>query len=117
MPLSNIVVIDDKCKNMSGKLGDTNGNNLLDITEVWVYTCTIHLNQTTTNTVSITALANGLKAVGYATMAVTVAAPTFPNTGINPNFRIIVWGILSGALVALIMFFLLTRKHLFGKKK
>ncbi|MFA5830511.1 MAG: hypothetical protein WC878_01645 [Candidatus Paceibacterota bacterium] len=68
VPLSKVTVIDDKCNAMSGKLGDTNGNNLLDANEVWIYTCTTNLKQTTTNTVRVTAFANGLKAVGSAAL-------------------------------------------------
>jgi hypothetical protein len=110
IPLSDVSVVDDKCANMSGKLGDTNGNNLLDITEVWIYTCTTHLTQTTTNTVSVTSYANGLEAVGYATITVTVAIPTpksspsFPNTGENPNIKIVVWLILGGVIAVLTVF-------------
>jgi LPXTG-motif cell wall-anchored protein len=111
VPLSNVTVTDDKCSAMSGKLGDTNGNNLLDITEVWVYTCTTHLTQTTTNTVSVAASANGLMAVGYATITVTVAqSPGLPNTGTRPNIKVIIWGTLSALLAALIVFFSLIQK-------
>lgn len=114
--LSGVVVTDDKCSAMSGRLGDTNGNNLLDTTEVWVYTCTTHLYQTTTNTVSVTAFANGLKAVGEATVTVTVnapaaqSAPKLPDTGTNPYLKVIVWATLAGVLAALIVFSVLTRK-------
>lgn len=112
VPLSNVAVTDDRCSDMSGKLGDTNGNNLLDIMEVWVYTCTTHLTQTTTNTVSVAASANGLQAVGYATITVTVAqSPSLPNTGIQPSVKIIVWGILGVVLVVLTIFLLTIRKH------
>lgn len=116
VPLSTVTVVDDKCKAMSGKLGDTNGNNLLDITEVWVYTCTTHLNQTTTNTVSVTATANGLKTVGYATITVTVAipagaSPNFPETGPTPALSGTVWLVLAGIVASAgIIWFILKRK-------
>ncbi len=116
VPLSNVAVVDDKCAAMSGKLGDTNGNDLLDTTEVWVYTCTTHLKETTTNTVSVTAYANGLKAVGYATITVTVAIPSLPNTGGIVSNKIIVWEVLSGILIALVLFFVLTPKRKRRKK-
>jgi LPXTG-site transpeptidase (sortase) family protein len=113
VPLSDVSVTDDKCDAMSSKLGDTNGNGLLDITEVWVYTCTTHLERTTTNTVSVTASANGLKAVGYATITVTVETlapdfpaqpiPSFPETGPNPGITVIVWGVLSSVLAGLLL--------------
>lgn len=123
VPLSNVKVTDDKCSAMSQKLGDKNANQLLDINEVWVYTCTTHLNKTTTNTVSVTSYANGLEAVGYATLTVTVdapnqnAIPSFPNTGENPNLKIIIWGTLLGILGALIFFFLKLKRGKSYEKK
>ncbi len=121
VPLSDVSVVDDKCSSMSGKLGDTNGNDFLDVHEVWIYTCTAHLNQTTTNTVTVSAYANGLKAVDTATITVKVDIPKLPNTGANFgldfNLKIIVWSVLSGALAALVIFSILTGKRKFGKKK
>lgn len=127
VPLSDVTVIDDKCSTMSSKLGDTNNNNLLDIHEVWIYTCKANLKQTTINTVDVTAFANGLKAIGSATLIVRVDhsvpyfpdsnTPTLPETGmINPVFKIIVWGALSSILVGLIIFFVLTKKVKLDKK-
>ena len=41
VPLSNVVVTDDKLGAIAGPAsGDTNGNGLLDMTETWVYTAT-----------------------------------------------------------------------------
>lgn len=126
VPLSNITVTDNKCSNMSSKLGDTNGNNLLDTNEVWIYTCKMFLKETTTNTATVTAFSNGFKAIGETTLTVKVepvalpeagivkdfqAQPimSFPETGMNSNFKIIVWAILSGVLAGLIIFFFLNR--------
>jgi LPXTG-site transpeptidase (sortase) family protein len=118
VPLDNVTVVDDKCSAMSGKLGDTNGNNLLDTNEVWVYTCTTNLTQTTTNTVTVTAYANGFAATDNYTLTVKVAIPLasrtssvpgLPDTGGNPDLKIIVWGMLSGVLAALIAMFLVMR--------
>lgn len=117
VPLSNVSVVDNKCKNMSGKLGDTNANNLLDVNEVWVYTCTMSLKQTTTNTVTVTALANGLRATDSYTLTVKVKTPSiFPDVGANPGLNLdlktILWLVLSGFLVILIVMFLfLSRKR------
>lgn len=134
IPLSDVTVTDDKCSPVSGKLGDTNVNNLLDIHEVWVYTCTMALKQTTTNTVHVTAFSNGLKAVGEATITVRVGPPIpgfpdlnipgfpgqevpgFPETGAHLNFKIIIWSTLAGLSAALIAFFILTRKIRLRKK-
>ncbi len=117
VPLSDVTVSDDKCSSISSKLGDTNGNNLLDISEVWVYTCTAHLSTTTTNTVSVTASANGLKAVGYATITVTTSVPSLPDTGMIFNLKIVVWSTMLGILVGLIVSFFLIKKSKFFKKQ
>ncbi len=117
VPLSDVRVTDDKCANMSSKLGDTNGNNLLDMSEVWVYTCTTSLTETTTNTVTATAFANNLKAVGYATITITVDTPSanpvpdFPDTGTSlPPIKVIIWGTLLGAIAILGAILVITRK-------
>lgn len=115
--LQDVVVVDDKCSAMSGKLGDTNGNNQLDVNEVWIYTCKTNLKETTTNTVKVTSTANGLKAVGYATITVMVAestnstadVPSFPETGENANIKIIIWMTLAGLLAALTIFFVVKK--------
>lgn len=113
VPLADVIVTDNKCSAMSGRLGDTNGNNLLDINEVWIYTCAMILKETTTNTVNVTAFSNGLKAADEYTITVNVAqsSPNFPDTGVSPNLKITVWAILAGILVLLLTtFFGLTRK-------
>jgi hypothetical protein len=125
VPLSDVTVNDDKCSAMSGHLGDTNGNNLLDTNEVWIYTCTAILTRTTTNTATVTAYANGLKAVDEDTITVDVATnviPGFPDNGPNPglpdngenphalDMTLVIWGILAIILAALIIFSVITRK-------
>ena len=116
-PLSGVVVTDNKCNAMSGKLGDTNGNELLDINEVWIYTCTTTLKQTTSNTVHVTAFANGLRAVGDATITVRVDIPDLSNAGAKPNVKNIVWGSLSGVLGVLVLAFVFVRKSKSRKLK
>lgn len=109
VPLSNVSVTDDKCSVLTGRLGDTNGNNLLDVNEVWIYTCKTTLLETTTNTVKVTAFANGLKAVGEATITVQVDSPNFPETGFKPDFKTTVWLILIGILGSLSVFAVLKK--------
>ncbi len=41
---------DDKCSSVIFSGGDSNHNNLLDIGEIWTWTCTAVINTTTTNT-------------------------------------------------------------------
>ncbi len=127
VPLNNVVVADDKCTAMSGKLGDTNDNNLLDINEVWIYTCTMTLNKTTTNTVTVKGFANGLSAVSDATIIVKVELPGFPEVGTVPRFpaqpiasfpligisadiRVAVWGVLAAFLAALTLVFFMVKR-------
>lgn len=126
-PLADVTVIDNKCNSLAGKLGDTNGNNLLDSHEVWIYTCTAHLTETTTNTVNVTAFANGLKAVDEASLTVKVenslalSIPNFPDTGTetNPDLKLPVWAVMSALLALLTLIFILTRRsnRLEGNKK
>ena len=73
VPLTDVTVSDDKCSAMTGHLGDTNGNNILDMSEVWTYRCTMSLMQTTTSTATVTAFASGLQAIDHATLTVKVA--------------------------------------------
>ena len=119
---------------MSGELGDTNGNHLLDINETWIYNCSMNLKQTTTNIVVGTAFAEGLKAVDANTTTVDVAGtdiaaivspslpnegptpsnvPGFPKNGPNPNtinITVVIWGILALVIIFLIVVLLLIRK-------
>ncbi|MFQ5399230.1 MAG: multicopper oxidase domain-containing protein [Anaerolineae bacterium] len=53
-PLSNIQIVDDKCSPITLQGGDTNGDNILDISEIWTYTCSMTMTQTVTNTVVVT---------------------------------------------------------------
>jgi LPXTG-motif cell wall-anchored protein len=119
-PLSDVALSDNKCSNMSGHLGDTNGNGLLDINEVWIYTCTTTLTTTTANTVTVTGFANGLMATDSDTITVNVATsspgfpaqeiPGLPNTGSNPNMNVAAWAILAAILAVLGVAFLVIRK-------
>lgn len=109
VPLSNVEVVDDKCKVISSKLGDTNGNNLLDTNEVWIYTCSATLTQTTTNVARVSGYANGFKAVDDAVLRVQVATPTLPDSGSLINTKITVWSVLFGVLTALIIFYFVTK--------
>ena len=124
VPLSYVTVTDNKCSAMSGQLGDRNGNGLLDIDEVWVYTCSTVLTQTTTNTVHVSAFSNGLEAIGDATITVQVASspntasqslPGFPVTGASFVFNSIVWEAAAALIVALLMvYFILRHRRIKG---
>jgi hypothetical protein len=125
--LSDVAVVDDICKDMSGELGDTNGNHLLDTGEEWIYTCATTLAKTTTHTATVVAYANGAKTTDADTVTVIVPAssttssstlpkegsspnvPTLPNNGTNSNTlnsTVLIWEILGGILVVLIIVYL-----------
>ena len=67
-PLSGVRVVDDKCATVTYTGGDTNGNSLLDVGEVWTYTCTATL--TTPGTVTSTATAEAVNTVDSLPVAV-----------------------------------------------
>ncbi len=48
-PLRDVAVADDKCSPVTQTGGDTDDDELLDLTEVWTFTCTTKLTGTTTN--------------------------------------------------------------------
>jgi len=85
VPLHDVTVTDDKCAPVSRISGDTNGDNLLDLTESWIYTCRANVPISTRNVATAKGTANGLVNIGYAFATVLVSAPSFPNTGFPPK--------------------------------
>ena len=92
--LSNVGVTDNKCAPLSSPSGDSNSDNLLDVSETWVYTCQTTLTATTTNIATATGSANSLTATDTSTSTVVIAPllaasivtiPGLPNTGISPQ--------------------------------
>ena len=113
VPLSDVSLTDDKCGPVTYVSGDTNGNSMLDTNETWVYTCATRLNQTTTNTITATGIANGITARDFAIATVIVAVPGLPRTGFPPqqknsSLNIV---ILSGLFVSSILFYIFQRKQ------
>jgi Domain of unknown function (DUF5979) len=80
-PISNVSVVDDKCKPLSSPVGDANDNAKLEVAEVWTYTCTQTLRATTTNI----AKANGRDQLDNAVAERTASATV---TVINPGIAI-----------------------------
>ncbi|MCA1845885.1 MAG: DUF11 domain-containing protein, partial [Actinobacteria bacterium] len=75
-PLRTVVATDDKCSPLKQTGGDANGDELLDLTETWTYTCTTKLTGTTTNTVTGTGKDDeGNTAVDTDTATVKVVNP------------------------------------------
>lgn len=83
--LHDVSVTDDKCAPISVPTGDTNGDNLLDPTETWTYTCQTNVSISTRNVATALGKANGLTAINYAFATVLVSFPGPPNTGLPPE--------------------------------
>ena len=73
--LSNVSVSDDKCAPVTYVSGDTNDDELLDLTEAWTFTCTTTLTDTTTNTATATGHDGDTKVTDDDQATVTVAMP------------------------------------------
>lgn len=115
-PLSHVTLTDDKCEPMDYISGDTNGDELLDPSESWIYTCESTLTKTTTNTATATGEANGLTArdVAIATVIVTTTTvPSLPNAGFFPAYSGLFWVILGLPLLLVLSLFTLSM----GQKK
>ena len=52
--LRQVNVVDDKCSPVTYVQGDTNNDTILDLTEVWIYRCSMVLNATTRNVAVVT---------------------------------------------------------------
>jgi uncharacterized repeat protein (TIGR01451 family) len=95
VPMSGIVVADNKCAPVSYVSGDANGNGVLDPGETWMYNCGSNVPVSTTNIATAKGSANGMTAISYAFSTVLVAAPGLPNTGFPPRDAGIPWGIIA----------------------
>lgn len=84
VPLSSVVVNDDRCGLISGPSGDANHNGALDPGEAWTYSCVTHISASMIDVVTVVGRGGGLIALDYALTNVLVApgsAPALPNTG------------------------------------
>jgi len=54
VPLHNVVLVDDKCSPVTFVGGDANSDNILDLTESWVYRCSAVITAPTTNIATVT---------------------------------------------------------------
>jgi hypothetical protein len=77
VPVSNVTMVGDTCRPIVRISGDANNDNILDLTETWVHTCTTTLTATYTNNVVATGWANGLSAVDIASATVVVGVQLF----------------------------------------
>lgn len=102
-PLGNVVVTDDKLSPVTYVSGDVNADGLIQSGETWVYTGTMHLTATTTNTATVTASEGGTTVSDTASVRVAVSTVTggqIPKTA-TPWYNALVAGIalmLLGAM-------------------
>lgn len=77
--LSDVTLTDDMCSPLTLLSGDENGDNLLDPSETWHYSCVMTLSATTTNTAIATGYGNGgQSAIATAIATVVVGSPMVP---------------------------------------
>ncbi|HUX35927.1 MAG TPA: ice-binding family protein [Candidatus Paceibacterota bacterium] len=79
--LIDVTVTDDKCGPVTFVSGDLNGNKKLDPGEIWKYSCTTTLSQTTTNTAIATGYSddgNHQAAIATSLATVVVGSPLTP---------------------------------------
>jgi len=76
--VTDITLVGDTCSPIVVVSGDTNSNNILEVEETWVYTCSTTLSETHTNIVTATGWANGISASDTANSTVIVGIPVDP---------------------------------------
>jgi hypothetical protein len=81
--------------------GDTNKNKLLNVDEIWKYTCTTYVSKTTTNIAVAEGTADDITVTDDDSVTVLVATPGFPNTGLPPASRAI--ALVVGAIVLIVI--------------
>jgi uncharacterized repeat protein (TIGR01451 family) len=98
--LSNVVVTDNKLSPVTYVSGDANSDGLLQSGETWVYTGTMRLTATTTNTATVTAMSGETAVSDTASVLVAVRTVTggqIPKTA-TPWYNIL----LAGAVLMLL---------------
>lgn len=87
VPFNQVLLIDNMCNSRGMKFisSDRNGSTTavdssswLAVNETWTYSCTTNVAQTTTNTATVTGVANGVGAFRTANATVVVGAPLPP---------------------------------------
>jgi uncharacterized repeat protein (TIGR01451 family) len=92
-PLHNIIVSDPQCTTLTGPVGDTNSDGILQDTETWNYTCTVNnVTSAFTNTVTATGTPpSGPDVTATATANVTVNTPLITVVK-TPSFQAVASG-------------------------
>lgn len=82
VPLSNVVLSDDKISLVNYISGDANRDEMLQPNETWTYRSQVKLSKTETNTVTAKGEANGMTAIDIAVATVIVTQPTITQPNI-----------------------------------
>ena len=80
-PLTKVAVVDDKCSPVVFVSGDLNNNKKLDRGEIWKYSCSTILSETTTNTAVVTSHSDDVyneTGIATAVSTIVVGAPILP---------------------------------------
>jgi hypothetical protein len=72
--MSDVSITDDTCSPLSDPAGDTNSNDLLEVSETWIYTCAMSLTESTITTATAEGSANGLTSTDVSIVTVVVTA-------------------------------------------
>lgn len=78
--LSNVTVDDDTCSPVEYVSGDDNTNDLLDLDESWLFTCTMFISEDTVNVATAHGWDGETEVTAEDTATVTVLPPTAPPT-------------------------------------
>ncbi len=85
VPLSNVNVADDTCASPAYVSGD-DGNDLLDLSEAWTYTCTMSIDATTTNIATATGHDGDTTVSDQDTKTVSVGSEIVYGLGITKSY-------------------------------
>ncbi|MDO9556690.1 MAG: ice-binding family protein [Coriobacteriia bacterium] len=89
---SNVTVTDDMVSPVTYVSGDTNGDEILQPGETWIYTATVRLTKTTTNVATVTGTGAGVVTTDTATTTVA-AGGLLPNTA-TPWYSLLLAGVV-----------------------
>ena len=78
VPMYGVWVRDNKCNDVKFVSGDTNNDEILDMSEAWIYTCTKTVSQTETDTAMAHGQSNGWDGYDTANATVVVGLPLTP---------------------------------------
>lgn len=78
VPVTDVTMVGDTCSPIVLVSGDTDSDNILDVTETWIYTCSTTLSETHTNIVTVSGWANSINATDIANATVIVGIPVVP---------------------------------------